>query len=179
VFVCEEDGRLVGVLTERDIFGRIVAGGVDLSQPVESLMTRDPRTLDLVQTIRDAIEDVLPPIAELERRLNRALTTELPKALRRKTRMIAIDLTLIPYHGQPARDKKEIYRGEPKSGTTHFHAYATAAVVHKGHRYTLALTRVEYGETMKECKGRTESVARGGRKAERPMPTLPSTRGLV
>ena len=56
VFVCEEDGRLVGVLTERDIFGRIVAGGVDLSQPVESLMTRDPRTLDLDETIRDAID---------------------------------------------------------------------------------------------------------------------------
>ncbi len=56
VFVCDPDGRLVGVLTERDIFGRIVAGQVDLSQPVETLMTTDPRTLDLDQTIRDAIE---------------------------------------------------------------------------------------------------------------------------
>jgi CBS domain-containing protein len=56
VFVCEPDGRLVGVLTERDIFGRIVGGAVDLTQPVESLMTREPRTLDLDQTIRDAID---------------------------------------------------------------------------------------------------------------------------
>lgn len=56
VFVCEPDGRLVGVLTERDIFGRIVAGRVDLTLPVESLMTRDPRTLDLDQTIRDAMD---------------------------------------------------------------------------------------------------------------------------
>jgi len=55
VFVCAADGRLIGVLTERDIFGRIVAGHVDLSQPVESLMTREPNTLDLDQTIRDAI----------------------------------------------------------------------------------------------------------------------------
>ncbi len=55
VFVCETDGRLVGVLTERDIFGHIVAGRVDLTQPVESLMTREPKTLDLDQTIRDAI----------------------------------------------------------------------------------------------------------------------------
>ena len=45
-----------GVLTERDIFGTIVGGNVDLSQPVESLMTRDPKTLDLDQTIRDAID---------------------------------------------------------------------------------------------------------------------------
>ncbi len=56
VFVCDAGGRLVGVLTERDIFGRIVVGHVDLAQPVESLMTTEPRTLDLDQTIRDAIE---------------------------------------------------------------------------------------------------------------------------
>jgi CBS domain-containing protein len=56
VFVCEPDGTLVGVLTERDIFARIVVGHVDLAQPVESLMTTVPRTLDLDQTIRDAIE---------------------------------------------------------------------------------------------------------------------------
>ena len=55
VFVCDASGRLVGVLTERDIFGRIVGGQVDLSQPVETLMTTEPRTLDLDQTIRDAI----------------------------------------------------------------------------------------------------------------------------
>lgn len=56
VFVCDADDRLLGVLTERDIFGEIVAGQVDLEQPVESLMTTEPRTLDLDQTIRDAIE---------------------------------------------------------------------------------------------------------------------------
>ncbi len=102
------------------------------------------------QTIRNALAATLPEIGELERRLNLALVRHVPKALRRKSRMVAIDLTLIPYHGQPARDPKEIFRGEPKSGTTHFHAYATAVVVHKGYRYTLALTRVEYGDSMKE-----------------------------
>ena len=56
VFVCDASGRLEGVLTERDIFGRIVVGQVDLSQPVETLMTTEPKTLDLDQTIRDAIE---------------------------------------------------------------------------------------------------------------------------
>jgi CBS domain-containing protein len=56
VFVCDAGGRLLGVLTERDIFARIVGGHVDMSEPVESLMTTEPRSLDLDQTIRDAIE---------------------------------------------------------------------------------------------------------------------------
>jgi CBS domain-containing protein len=56
VFVVDPDGRLLGVLTERDIFGRLVGSSVDLSRPVESLMTTDARTLDLEQTIRDALE---------------------------------------------------------------------------------------------------------------------------
>jgi CBS domain-containing protein len=56
VFVCDPDGRLVGVLTERDIFGEIVTGHVDVSRPVEALMTTEPRTLRLDQTILDAIE---------------------------------------------------------------------------------------------------------------------------
>ena len=56
VFVCDTKGRLLGVLTERDVFGRIMAGHMDLGQPVEALMTTEPKTLDLDQTIRDAIE---------------------------------------------------------------------------------------------------------------------------
>jgi CBS domain-containing protein len=55
VFVCDASGRLAGVLTERDIFGRIVGGSVDLREPVERLMTTEPRTLDLDDTIGDAI----------------------------------------------------------------------------------------------------------------------------
>jgi CBS domain-containing protein len=55
VFVCDASGRLMGVLTERDIFGRIVGGAIDLREPVETLMTTQPRTLDLDDTIRDAI----------------------------------------------------------------------------------------------------------------------------
>ena len=112
------------------------------------------------QTIRNALADSLPDIAELERRLNLSLVTKLPKALRSKPRMLAIDLTLIPYHGQPARHKKEIYRSQPKSGTTHFHAYGTAVVLHKGHRYTLALTRVERGEAMKDVARRLLAIVR-------------------
>lgn len=112
------------------------------------------------QTIRNALAESLPAMAELEKRLNLALSTNLPKALHRKSRMIAIDLTLIPYHGQPQEDEREIFRSVPKSGTTHFHAYASAIVVHKGHRYTLALTHVEKGEAMKDVVQRLLAIVR-------------------
>ena len=111
-------------------------------------------------TIFNALYATLPHVAELERRLNRALVSKIPRALQRKARVLAIDLTLIPYHGKPAHDKKEIYRSKPKSGTTHFHAYATVAVIHKGYRYTLALTRVEYGEPMKDVVQRLLRIVR-------------------
>ncbi|MGH7930032.1 MAG: ISH3 family transposase [Candidatus Binatia bacterium] len=111
---------------------------------------RDLADAPCSRSVFNALSAGLPEIGKLEKQLNRSLCHKVPKALLRKARILAIDLTLIPYHGQPASDKKEIYRSKPKSGTSHFHAYATAAVVHKGYRYTLALMRVEYGVGMKE-----------------------------
>jgi CBS domain-containing protein len=56
VFVTDPEGHLTGVLTERDIFGRLVGGEVDLSQPVESMITTQPHTLHLDQPVRDALD---------------------------------------------------------------------------------------------------------------------------
>ena len=59
VFVTDSDGRLAGVLTERDIFARLVGGDVpevDLDGPVETLMTTEPRHLRLSDTVRAAME---------------------------------------------------------------------------------------------------------------------------
>src|SRR3954465_1635158 len=84
------------------------------------------------ETARKALLATLPDSAELQRRLNAALAGHLPKALRRHLQRVAIDLTLIPPRGQPFRDVDEVYRGQARSGTSHFHAYATAYVVRKG-----------------------------------------------
>ncbi len=56
VFVTDPRGRLLGVLTERDIFARLVDPDADLSQPVEHLMVDHPNTLHLDEPIRRAIE---------------------------------------------------------------------------------------------------------------------------
>jgi hypothetical protein len=101
-------------------------------------------------TLRKALLAMLPAFAELQRRVNRALAASLPKALhkRRQRLRLAIDLTLIPYHGQPEADPQEIYRSKAKSGTSHFHAYASAYLVQHGQRCTVALTPVTQGEKM-------------------------------
>lgn len=101
------------------------------------------------ETVRQALLATLPSYAETQRRANRALQGYLPEVLRRRRQILAIDPTLIPYHGKPYRDAKEIYGGKPKSGTSHFHAYATAYVVCRGLRYTVAVTPVRQGDKMK------------------------------
>jgi hypothetical protein len=102
------------------------------------------------ETIRQATLKALPSRNDLLRRLNRALTVEVPRLLRRRPQQVAIDLVLIPYHGQPMLDLKEVYRSQAKSGTSHFHAYATAYVNYRGQRFTLALAVVERGEKLQE-----------------------------
>jgi hypothetical protein len=49
---------------------------------------------------------------------------------------LAIDLNLRPVYGHAHRRTEELYRSRAKSGTTHFHAYATCYLVHQGRRYT-------------------------------------------
>ncbi len=102
------------------------------------------------ETARKALLATLPDYAALQRRLNAALAGHLPRVLRKHPQRLAIDLTLIPYHGQPFRDLDEIYRGQAKDGTSHFHAYATVYVVKHGQRYTVALTGVAKGEAFKD-----------------------------
>lgn len=98
------------------------------------------------ETVRQALLHNLPDLDTLERRLNRVLVADLPKGLTRRRQRLAIDLTLLPYHGRPAHDADELVRGQAKSGTTHFHAYATAYLVLRGQRFTVALTYVRQGE---------------------------------
>src|SRR3954452_17620686 len=100
------------------------------------------------ETARLALIATLPDFAELQRRLNAALAGNLPRALRRSPKRLAADLFLIPYHGQPKHDPDEIYRSQAKSGTSHFHAYATLYVVRNGYRFTIALTAVGRGESL-------------------------------
>jgi hypothetical protein len=108
------------------------------------------RTAPSDQAVRDALAALCPDPVPLEQRLNRLFAAQIPKGLRKRPQRVAIDLTLVPYHGQPHQRVEEIYRGQAKSGTTHSHAYATVYIVRRGHRFTVALLRVEYGTALVE-----------------------------
>lgn len=101
------------------------------------------------ETVRQALFASLAkrPIT-IERRMDDALCAHLPKCLTYRARNIAIDFHLIPYHGEPKYRPNELYHSQPKSGTTKFHAYATACVLEAGYRYTLAATYVRGKESM-------------------------------
>lgn len=98
------------------------------------------------QAVRDALNAMLPTIDKLQKQINKTLTTGLPRRVFRYPRRVAIDVTLLPYYGKPESDPSELVFSKQKRGTTKFHGYATACIVHDGMRYTVALTRVTRGE---------------------------------
>src|SRR3954447_1436274 len=53
------------------------------------------------EAARLALLATLPDFATLQRQLNHALAGHVPKALRARRQHLALDLVLIPYHGQP------------------------------------------------------------------------------
>lgn len=100
-------------------------------------------------SVRNVLTASLPKRPRtLEQRLEVALCQDLPKTIKHRAWELAIDFHLIPYHGQPCRSAKELYHSQPKSGTTKFHCYATASIVVKGFRYTVAATYVLGNESL-------------------------------
>jgi len=70
------------------------------------------------------------------------LQKPISKILRPGKYKLAIDLTFIPYHGKPKKSSYEIVRSKAKSGTTHFHAYASIYVIKQNKRFTLDIIPV-------------------------------------
>lgn len=100
--------------------------------------------------LREVLHASLPDALSLQRRINTILRRQLPRLVLngRRSYVLALDITLIPYHGEAQHDPAEVITAGAKSGTKHFHAYATIAIVHDRKRYTLALHFVRAGETM-------------------------------
>lgn len=100
-------------------------------------------------TVRNVLRGLLPDdgLVDLEERLNALVIARLPPKLVRGYLPCAIDITEIAYHGQHKPSDETVRRGKAKSGTTHFHCYATLYTVKRGKRYTLALMLVRRSDT--------------------------------
>ena len=127
-----------------DVLRLLVAAAAERSS-IESACS-ETETSPSGNRVREQLEEELPSTLEelrtLEAAFNEVLVDNLPPRILNRKHQAAIDLVLIPYHGQPDQDEREIRRGKAKQGTTHFHCYATAYVILKNKRYTLALTYV-------------------------------------
>jgi putative transposase len=100
-------------------------------------------------TVRNYLsEDLLKEVEALEDQLNATAKSKLPPQVIGHRHKVAIDLVFIPYHGQAHKDSNEIRRSAAKSGTTHFHCYASAYIIKRNKRLTLAFTYVRGNDTL-------------------------------
>lgn len=94
-------------------------------------------------TVRGYLKEQLTPdqIRALQRDCNRALASQLPAWLRDHPKEVAIDLHDEPYYGKDDLEDKDCWvsRGEARAGTTRFYRCATACLLHKDVRFTLAV----------------------------------------
>jgi len=97
-------------------------------------------------TVRGYLKKQLTPddIRALQRDCNRALASQLPAWLRDHPKEVAIDLHDEPYYGKDDLADKNCWvcRGEARAGTTRFYRCATAYIMHKDVRFTLAVVFV-------------------------------------
>jgi putative transposase len=104
-------------------------------------------------TVRGYLTEQLTPkiIGDLKRRCNRALASQLPTWLADHPKEVAFDLHDVPYYGKdddPDDPDCWVCHGEAFAGTTRFYRCATAYVMHKDVRFTLAVEFVRPGDDL-------------------------------
>ncbi len=140
----KDHGWLCKAVVILNIVLRAAARGISMAAACRDL-SKAPSD----QASMTALGDGLPKTPSvLERRLNEALTRELPRRMLRRKWEVAIDFHLSPYYGQPFKSRNELYYSKPKQGTKKFHAYASACIIEYGHRYTVALTSVRRRDSL-------------------------------
>jgi hypothetical protein len=100
------------------------------------------------ETIRGYFKDQLrvEDLPELEQRLNRALSDEIPPRVWRQARDVAIDFHDRPYYGKKSQATGLWVRGQARDGTTRFYRVITAYVMLNYMRVTLGVRFVLPGE---------------------------------
>ena len=128
--------KSVSVSDLLDLLVLMAASGASLFATVRRFFSFSHQTGSL------AVKANLPSRENIDR-LTRGLVDGLYDVLafssrdRRRPWMVAIDSHFVPYYGTPTSD---VVGGQKKQGTRWFFGYATAVLLHKRRRYTIALT---------------------------------------
>lgn len=103
-------------------------------------------------TLREYINKALPvkALGEQERQINQALAHGIPTRMVRKGIEAAIDFHDEPFYGKQESTRAVTCSGQAKKGTTHFVRIATAYVIWRQVRLTLAVHYVLPGESALE-----------------------------
>lgn len=117
---------LLGVAVNRGTIQSVCTDWLDIAEP---------------ETVRGYLKDQLcvEELPALERQLNAALGAQTPKRIYRAPQDVAIDFHDRPYYGTQPQDTGLWVRGQAKDGTTRFYRIATAYVMERGLRLTLAI----------------------------------------
>jgi len=137
--------------TQEDVWRILVSASAQASTVEDT--TRKLKDAPCANTVRAHLKEGLLTRMELqalEEEINELLVAHLPPRIIGYRHRIAVDLVFLPYYGEPAQDPKEIRRSKAKKGTTRFHCYATAYVIKRNKRVTLAFTYVQADDTLLE-----------------------------
>jgi hypothetical protein len=135
----------------RDLWNILVAAAARCTY-IETVCN-DLSTAPDGNTVRGYLNEQLTPtiIRALQRDCNRALASQWPAWLRDHPKQVALDLHDEPYYGKdddPEDPECWICRGEARAGTTRFYRCATAYVMHRDVRFTLAVEFVHPGDDL-------------------------------
>lgn len=121
-----------------DMLGLAAVNGQALNTACDSVHDAPTSPAILYQLRQGWLNNI--DLCAVETQLNDLLVERLPDAIQGGRHEVAIDLTNVPYHGEAYRDEDEIRRSVARSGTTHFHTYASAYIIKKHKRVTVAIT---------------------------------------
>jgi hypothetical protein len=133
-------GRKVSGTLLAECLARASALGVSLTRAAQ-LLKNGPSD----ESIRKALHFQGFDLETLRAKISRSLRLSLPRALSRRPVTIAIDYHLRPYYGN-VEATPSVRGGKAKEGTRWFWTYATAAIVSRGQRYTVALEPIFHRE---------------------------------
>ncbi len=135
-----------GYRCQTDDLWRLLLGAAARHTTIEAVCA-DLVDAPHANTVRGHLTTQLPPqrIPDLERQCNHALAACVPDWLRTRPQDVAIDFHDEPYYGRCITDDPAnwVCRGEAQAGTTYFYRCATAYVMQRDVRLTLALVFVK------------------------------------